>query len=378
MSKFEEKLGKISSNERKILQCLSIFWEPITAQEFHRLLKVLGMTTPDGKVYSAQYVSLLRNSLVQKGVLRDIKEYWASGFQIADEHLKEFLTREAVRESWFDEAVETIQSEFPAEEFSRWYGNGERRKFRLLRDYRFSVYQKQAGKTAEIFEQIVENEIIGEANQIVRDVFSNPFQKDFLGAFEQKFQAYVIPFLLDAALEKSEPAEEIWDFVAEKNLDDFPIIKGYKIEELLLRGDVGEAKKLIGAPANLGQIISAGTIAFLEKDYEKSVVFYEESVKLWRKNFSKKKGFPVNWQMFFYGLALYKIDETRFHKFAEDYGVYALKMYPETSIHHAVSAVSYFLKNNERLAESGIFANQFGRPHRKISENHRRGDRSRV
>ena len=352
MCELEEKLGQVSSNERKILQCLSLFWEPITAQEFHRLLKVLGLKTPEGKGYSAQYVSLLRNSLVHKGILRNIKEYWGSGFQITDEPLKEFLTREAVREGWFGEAVEKIQGEFSAEEFSRWYGNSERRQSRLLRDYRLSIYQKQAEKTADIFEQIVENEIVDRANQIVRHIFSNPFQRDFLGQFEEKFQAYVIPFLLRDALEKSESAEELWDFAATRNLDDFPIIKGYKIEELLLRGDVAGAEKTIGEPENLGQIISAGTIAFLKQDYEKSVAFYEEGVKLWRKTFSKKKGFPASWQMFFYGLALYKIDEAKFHKFAEDYSIFALKNYPETTIHQAVSAVSYFLKNNDHLAET--------------------------
>ncbi len=350
MTDFEEKLIKISPNERRILQSLAIFWEPITAQEFHRLLKVLELKTPEGKGYSAQYVSLLRTSLVHKGIFHNIKEFWGSGFQIADERLKEFLMREAAREDWFPKAVETIQSEFKANEFSRWSYDGTRRKFRILRDYRLSIYQQKTTQTAELFEQIIENEILGEANEIVRSVFSNPFQKEFLGAFDQKFQAYVVPYLLDAAIEKSEPTGEIWDFINERQLDDFPVIKGYKIEELMLRGAIAEAEKLVGEASNLGQIISAGTIAFLKKDYEKSVVFYEESVKLWRKTFSKKKGFPANWQMFFYGLALYKTDEAKFHKYAEDYSSFALKTYPETTVHRAVSAVSYFLKNNDRLA----------------------------
>ncbi len=91
MKNFEEKLSKISPNERRILQNLSIFWEQITAQEFQRLLKVLELKNPEGKTYSVQYVSLLRNSLIHKGILQNTKEYWGSGFQIADAELKEFL-----------------------------------------------------------------------------------------------------------------------------------------------------------------------------------------------------------------------------------------------------------------------------------------------
>ena len=112
MNDFEQKLRKISPEERRILQCLSIFWEQITAQEFHQLLKFLGLKMLDGKGYSAQYVSLLRTSLIHKSIILNTKEYWGSGFQIANDELKEFFTREALRESWFDETVEIIQTNF--------------------------------------------------------------------------------------------------------------------------------------------------------------------------------------------------------------------------------------------------------------------------
>jgi len=285
MKNFEEKLSKISPNERRILQNLSIFWEQITAQEFQRLLKVLELKNPEGKTYSVQYVSLLRNSLIHKGILQNTKEYWGSGFQIADAELKEFFTREAFRENWFGATVARIQTNFPAEEFSRWYYNGERRKFRLLRDYRLSIYQKKFDKTAQLFNQIAESEIIDKAGEIIVQIFSEPFQKEFLGEFNKKFQAEILPSLFEKSYEKSEPTDELWNFVNENKLEDFPIIKGYKIEEMMLRGEIAEAGKLIGEPANLGEIISAATIAFLQKDYAKSVRLYEEGVKLWRKSF---------------------------------------------------------------------------------------------
>ncbi|MGI9055113.1 MAG: DEAD/DEAH box helicase, partial [Pyrinomonadaceae bacterium] len=350
MKNFEEKLSKISPNERRILQNLSIFWEQITAQEFQRLLKVLELKNPEGKTYSVQYVSLLRNSLIHKGILQNTKEYWGSGFQIADAELKEFFTREAFRENWFGATVARIQTNFPAEEFSRWYYNGERRKFRLLRDYRLSIYQKKFDKTAQLFNQIAESEIIDKAGEIIVQIFSEPFQKEFLGEFNKKFQAEILPSLFEKSYEKSEPTDELWNFVNENKLEDFPIIKGYKIEEMMLRGEIAEAGKLIGEPANLGEIISAATIAFLQKDYAKSVRLYEESVKLWRKIFSKKKGFPANWQMFFYGLALYKTDEIKFHGFAEDFSQFSLKNYPGYAAHRAISAVAYFIKHNDNLA----------------------------
>ena len=75
MVDFETKLKRISSEERRMLQCLALFWEQITAQEFHSLLKHLGLKNSEGKGYSAQYVSLLRTSWINKGVVLNTKEY---------------------------------------------------------------------------------------------------------------------------------------------------------------------------------------------------------------------------------------------------------------------------------------------------------------
>lgn len=352
LNNFEEKLSRISSNERRILQCLAIFWEQITAQEFQKLLRVLDLKRPDGKVFTVQYISLLRNSLIHQEVLLNTKEYWGNGFTIATPELKEFLMREAWRESWFDKTVEIIQANFSVAEFSSWHYNGERQKSRLLRDYRLSIYQKETEKTARLLKQIIEKKVGEEAGKIVIQIFSNPFQNDFLGEFSPQFQADILPLLFNQALENSEATEALWDFAETRRLDEFPIIKGYKIEDLLLKGQISDAARSIGEPDNLGQLISSATIAFLEKGFAKSVKYYEEGIKLWRKLFSKKKGFPANWQMFFYGLALYKTDETKFHAFAEDFSAFSLKNYPEHSTHHAVNTVSYFLKSNDKLAET--------------------------
>lgn len=352
MKGFEEKLSRLSPNERRILQYLSIFWEQVTAPELQRLLKMLELKTPENKAYSAQYVSLLRNSLVHKGILQNTKENWGNGFQIKGGKLKEFFAREAFRETWFDKAVEKIQANFPADEFSRWGYSGERRKHRLLRDYRLSVYQKNFDQTVRLFGQIVESEIVDEAGEIIVGIFSDPFQKDFLGEFSRKFQSEILPSLFEKHYEKAEPTAELWDFAREHELDRIPLIKGYKIEELMLRGELAEAAALIGESENLGGIISSATIAFLKKDYAASVRLYEEAVKLWRKISTKKKGFPAGWKMFFYALALYKTDEIKFHRFAEEFTQFSLQNYPEYPTHRAIGAVAYFIKRSDNLAET--------------------------
>jgi SNF2 family DNA or RNA helicase len=349
MTDFQAKLAKISPNERKILQCLSIFWEQITAQEFHKLLRVLELKTNEGKAFSVQYVSLLRNSLVHKNVLENTSKIWGSGFQIDGEGLKEFLMREAARESWFGEAVEKIQASFGLNEFSGWYINSERYKSRLLRDYRLSIYTQNRLKTTELFYLIKERDLNFEASEILRHTFSNPLQKDLLAKFDQRFQTEILLGFFVHAVEFGEPTDELWSFVRETKLDD-EAFQSFAVLELIFKGETSQAKRLIGTPKNLHELLSAMLIELLEKDYEKAAFFGEEAFKFWRKWFSKKKGFPADWRMFFYGLALFKTNEAKFLLFADEFSAYLLKNNPENSVHRAVGAFADFLQNKDEAA----------------------------
>ena len=361
MTGFEEKLSKISPTERKILQCLSLFWEQITAQEFYKLLRTLDLQTPEGKTFSTQYITLLRNSLIHKGVLHNTSEYWGSGFQVVGDELKEFLTREAVRESWFNETVEKIQASFNLSEFSGWYMNGTRYKSRLLRDYRLSIYRQDKLTMATIFQAIIERDLEFEVSEILRHIFSNPLQKELLAKFDQRFQTQILLSFFVQAIETGEPSDELWEFVRETKLND-ELFQGFSVLELIFKGEITKAKQIIGTPTTLNTLFSAILIAVLEKDYEKAVIFGDEAIKFWKKWFSKKKGFPADWRMFFYGLALFKINEAKFQIFAEDFSAYSLKNNPELTIHRAISSFANFLQNKDDLAlvaASQISVNSF-------------------
>ncbi len=357
MNGLETKLSKISPNEHKILQCLSIFGEQITAQEFQKLLKALDLKTPEGKGFSTQYVSLLRNSLIHKGVLQNTKEYWGNGFQIASDELREFFIREAARESWFGDAVEKIQANFSLSEFSSWSYHGERYRSRLLRDYRLSIYRQNSLETAKLFQTIRERGLEDEAGEILLQVFSNPLQTELLAKFDKRFQTDLMLVFFVESIEKGEPTAELWDFVREARLDE-DLFQVFSILDLIFRGELSKAKKLIGTPTSLDSCFSTMLIAVLEKDYEKAVLFGDEAIKFWKKWYSKKKGFPADWRMFFYGLALFKTNETKFYLFADEFSAYSLKNYPESAIYRALGAFANFLKNKDELAF--VFASQIG------------------
>jgi SNF2 family DNA or RNA helicase len=295
-----------------------------------------------------KYLSLLRKSLNKKKLIRETSEYWGRGFQIYDEKLKEHLTREARQESWFAEVAAIIQTNFPRSEYSKWSFKSARYKSRLLRDYRLSIYQNDLTETAKIHQEIIEEEYDYEAADLVINIFLDPFQKELFSRLSEKLQTEFLPPFFAYTLDNLKSTDELWEFVRENKIQD-EVIDRYKIDDLIFRGEIKKAKKFIGHPDTFYQALSSGVIALFEKNYEESTGYFEAAVKLWKKALRKRKGFPPHWQMFFYGLALYKTDKGKFHKFAQDYFDFASKNYHLATASQAAKALDNHLKNEDDL-----------------------------
>jgi len=200
-----------------------------------------------------------------------------------------------------------------------------------------------------IFQKIREINAEEAASKIIVQIFSNPLQKEFLGTFNQKFQTQILPPLFEQAFENTESTDALWDFVREQRIED-AAVQSFELDELIYKGDIRAAKKLIGTPNTFHKMLAGGVTALFERDYETSIGHFEAAIKLWKKAFNKKKGFPNAWQMFLYGLAIYKTDEAKFYVFAEDFHAYSSKNYPDSPAFRAVRALEYFAKNNDESA----------------------------
>jgi SNF2 family DNA or RNA helicase len=342
-------LEKISLYERRVLQYLALGFEPLNATEFYLFLNRLDVKTAEGKALSANYASLLRKSLIHKGVLRETTAAWGKAAEFASPELAELLTREAVREEWFQEVAAQIQIEFPPDQHSHWLFGGARYGLRLLRDFRLQIYvDKQL--SPRLAAEVDRRGLTDAANQILLGIFSNPFQPELLAEFDRETQTAILLGLFKNSLDNFVPTEELRKFVVDKNLDATDFV-GFEINELIFRGEIAAAKKLIGEePQNLPALLANGTIQLLEKDFAAAAESFETGIAAWRKSAGKRKGYPAIWQMFLYGLALYKADERRFYPFLEEFYAYAEKNYPHLSAHQILKALDYFFKNSESTA----------------------------
>lgn len=350
MESFEKSLTRISPDEKLILQCLSLFWGNLSRQDYLVLTKQLNLRTFEGRNYSNEYLIYQLKSLLRKGLLSEVAARYTSDLQITDAGLREHLTRTAFEEDWCNDIVEFIQTKFSTTGILNWQLEKIQIKDRILRDLRLSVYQMDLDAYNRTRRQLRSHEAEDEAHEILFQVFSNPFQTDFLNRFDRNFQVEILLSILAKSIEKSRSTKEVWDFVSEHDLT-VAAFDSIKVDELLFKGDLENAADLATPPDSIRKMLVCAVIALLKGDYEASTAFFEMSVKSWRKSIGKRKGFPEVWQMLLYGLALYKSDEPGFYSFAAEFYDFGLKKHANTSVCRAVKALEHFLKNNDAQAQ---------------------------
>ena len=362
MHNWERKLEGVAEDDRQLLQLISVFWEQTNALDLRQLIQSLGLKTQEGKAYTQKDIARFCQTFVERGLIQSTKGYWGSGFQLLDENLTEHLTREAAEKSWFSEAVEITINEFSLKTVSRWSNKGELYRRRLLRDLRLSIYQRKRDGIYELFKKIEsESGLKDESLEMIIQIFSNPFQKELLGKFKREFQTFVLLLLFPNYIENSYSTEALWSFVTENKLE-HGLIMDFAIDESIYRGDLSTAKNLIGTPNNLTQYLGSATIALFQDDSETSIGYFESAIDLWRELNSDREGFPEVWQMFLYGLALFKTDQAKFYVFAEEFYLYSRKNYPGFSASREIKYLELFSKNQEnqmRVDEREFEGNKF-------------------
>ena len=352
MTEIESRLNKLSPSERKVLQSLALFYEPLTATDFVALMNKLEIRTADGKAMTANYAGLLRNSLLHKQFLREVKNSWNSKtVELASDDLRRELTREAVAADWFATVAADIRDYFPASDLSRWGNENLRRQTRLLRDFRLQILAQKPffGKS---FAELEHENLTGAALGILTEIFTEPFQTEFLARFDAETQTAMLQILLRDALETFAPLAPLLEFARAQKLDAQNFLE-FEIVQAVFTGELKRAKNLLGdaAPENPAVLSAAGLIALLERDFARSVNLFDAAIKIWRKTKGKRKGFPITWPMFFYGLALYRQDEVLFHRFIEEFSASAQKNEAFAAAPGFLNVLNHFLKNADGAAK---------------------------
>ena len=325
--------------------------EGITTQELHSLTGHLRIKTPEGRACSSHFVTMTANSLIHKGFLVASNEPWGRVLEIIDDETKEYFSREAAAGEDLPELVDTIQEQLPRNSARRWQTADVRQQFRLIRDFRLGLYLRNLDRVNELSKTLADQKLSIRRDAVLCSVFSSPFQTDFLIKFPAEFQTIVIKLLLKAGLERMDITDEYWNFIKDRGFEngDFREIESL---EKLFKGDLNGAKERNDVPDSLESIYLQIVISALEKDYAAAILAGETATKLWRKGEKKKKGFPEDWRMIFYGIAVCQTSEPKFHQLLEEINLHFSQNQNKAGYVAALNSLAFYLKNNDQSSVS--------------------------
>lgn len=340
---YRELLAKFNPSEQIILQYYSMLDEKLNAGEFDSFLMKMNLTN-EGKTFNGSLYTKLRQKYIDNGIL--IKQPINNYLYFADISFKEFLVIKASEEDWFGTACSKIKSSYPIQLWDY-----TRSQYRKARDFRLAIYGQNF---SYLLEKLDSDEINASYKQVLAIVFKFGLSLENLRIFPKEIIRQVLIMLANDAIIRGDSVQIFLKYWLENNLPKDVRYIDYQCTELFLQGNLKESLSVIKAQKELNfRLLSLwGLIETMNGDYASAIKIYEESLKAWRKETKKKKGYFIEWSLLGYGLALYKVKESSFLNFFQDYEKYAYKNFDIQNYVQVLGSLYAFATNNDARAKN--------------------------
>lgn len=346
MPNLEDKLTQLSEAELKILQALAISWEIMTVADFLQLVRAVGVRTENGSPYNTVNFGQLRSHFVALGLIEQFRDRTLTGYQIATPALREKMTRDAIVSGWFETVLRALKTVFSLAAIDVRY---DRPKFaqRVLRDHRLNLFREVPADTSTLANLVKLYDLQEATDALTVQHFLSPFQAEEFSRLSRPTQATLLPSLVGQAIELGESTSEIWEFVDANDLSAGPLLRAIRVDELIFKGELDTALELIGERRTVDDRLGTAAIALLRGNFDDATRGFFNAVEAWRLENRKRKGFPSDWKLFIYALALFRKSPTVFFDFAEQCEDYFGKPERAHFAAQAIEAVAGFLRDKE-------------------------------
>lgn len=239
-----ELLDPLSSDDRRILQVLSVVYETVTQTQLLEILRRLGWRGADDKLLSARLNTAWREAMIAARVLTN-----KGGLSVVPD-LVEILTRETVRDGTFKAIMDAAEGVILSQPRHAWEIVTVERQTRRLRNALYS------GREAEVLKLIglenwsgIEPIDAKKVDPLVR-VCTNPFDPDWLETLAPRLRILALAPRLDS-LAHHLRADEALDAAVQRLLlpvvDSEPLALATLVEQHLWRGRFDQAAKLLSS-----------------------------------------------------------------------------------------------------------------------------------
>jgi superfamily II DNA or RNA helicase len=242
----------------------------------------------------------------------------------------EIATREALEEREFERFVLAIQQTLPVRTGYRG-GRQFASRSELIREVRIGLYKGDTSFVAKQLEDYTNYSYDRGFSfpDLLNSIFNNPFDAQWIEILSPELAEVTLNSIFSDSVFKLTPVPEVLEWLATSYGSGSDPKSDFRrrllINQLLLRGRLDDARKLI-AELNGSQALSAiGWLKYLEGDDSGAIEYFERSLTAYRKSSGKKQGFLENIEGLVFILALLRTGRPEAWQQAELYAQHISK-----------------------------------------------------
>ncbi len=287
---FRQRFKDLNPAEQDILKLLTIAYEPVNQSSMVHLLREFDIRNDKGNYIQSPQVKDFREMLDAGGWLI----LGEKGEMQVSEKYRELTMRMAVIDPQFKRFARGINRMFPYREWNF----GPRNFTVCIRDLRIAMYEGDLVRVTEVLQDAVRYFPEEWQNAGFFGKFFEPFDPDWVTTFPQEIQLLAIGQMIDLHIAKLDPVDELIDFLKSNdwsgNKKKLETTAGLLAMPLIFQGKFGELKTLLSEePTSPEKLARQGMVAFFQKNNNEALTFFEEGLRLYKKDTGHKKGtFP--------------------------------------------------------------------------------------
>ncbi|MCW5202151.1 ATP-dependent helicase, partial [Desulfobulbus sp. US4] len=281
--------------QKAIVGILAVNVAYCAAKRMLTCLEELGFTCPETDApYHVRNIQPLQNELIDKGLLLKSNKGLC-----CPESIRQPVTRDCLLQGDFPRIAQAVQKTMMEGKPPHNIGIYTYKQY--ARSMQMALF---SGKSIEDVYSVLNNvkQYFSDTppeESIFIHLLSRPFSSQVIDKISPTMRCSVMGLLLNATMNRLEPAEEIVDYLLtsfDKTLYEAPEILNL-ISYCLLSGDTGSAISLISRLSEereLERLSRTGWLAFNSGHYEEARTYFEQNLQLFRKMSRQKKVFFQN------------------------------------------------------------------------------------
>ncbi|THB77970.1 MAG: DEAD/DEAH box helicase, partial [Desulfobulbaceae bacterium] len=262
--------------EQTLLQLLSIIYEPAHTTLVVSCLRKLELTGPRGNRPTTAGINHYLTKFQDLGLVAENRQ--------CSEEIVEFLSREAVLSGQFNDFAQIVQKEAPVSYF---YGKWTTRCWRAMRQMRIGIYSQDFSliDDALVFLDSQCKDLLTPLPPPVQ-VTTSPFNRSWFRTLPPSFQFFLLTHIFKHSLAQLDRFQPVIDYLTDDqelaDLDEdekLPFLR-LLLNHFIIAGELAPARELIATYKDAFTATgSAGTIAYLEGDYPKSLTLFNDDIE---------------------------------------------------------------------------------------------------